>query len=440
MSSLVNITKWTVPKVAQAVLSKSTITLIYGWRDGGKSTTVFKVLILKCLLDKHFRWAHCRSKYNEIAGSTFQTIQDQIKIMGLESYFIITKDRFRIINKQNPNNYFFGASTDAPDKIRSTPNLNGVLLEEAHDCTAKDFESLLGTTRNELGQTNAPKFIFVFNNDKVKTTSYIYKTFFDVNSWMYNEVERVHVSYKDNPFIDKEKTEKKLRLITLGNDAKYEALIRGEFLSEESSYYYSAFNDKKLFKKGLQINDRFELLLSFDFNYDPCTCVVMQNIKEKGGKIKAYKEFGITGGTRELCKHIKMWLDKINWKGVIHVTGDKNGNDRTSAGATQTDFKIIQDEFQLPAGWMYQPKINQRLHTSRSLIDACMFFDLLEIDIDGCPELCTDLYKAKADEKSDAFIKDRGENKLDKLDAWRYGVHKSIINENDIKILRTIYG
>ena len=37
--------------------------------------------------------------------------------MKLENYFITRNDRFQIINKQNPDNYFFGASADQPDKI-----------------------------------------------------------------------------------------------------------------------------------------------------------------------------------------------------------------------------------------------------------------------------------------------------------------------------------
>ena len=106
MDNYVDITPYTVPKVAKAELSDMKISFIYGWRDGGKSTTAFNVLLWKCLLDKHFRFAHCRAKYNEIAGSTFQTLKDCIKSMQLDNYFIIRNDRFQIINKHNQNNYF----------------------------------------------------------------------------------------------------------------------------------------------------------------------------------------------------------------------------------------------------------------------------------------------------------------------------------------------
>ena len=79
----IDISPYVVPKVAEAVLSDAQITLIYGWRDGGKSTSSFNVLLWQCLLSPHFRWGHGRAKYNEIQGSTFQTLKDCAKEMGL---------------------------------------------------------------------------------------------------------------------------------------------------------------------------------------------------------------------------------------------------------------------------------------------------------------------------------------------------------------------
>ena len=87
-----------VPKVIDAILSPFPITLLYGWRDGGKSNSAIKVLLLKCLFDEHFRWIHARKHYNELAFSTYRNLCDNIEDMELQDYFIIKKDHFQIIN------------------------------------------------------------------------------------------------------------------------------------------------------------------------------------------------------------------------------------------------------------------------------------------------------------------------------------------------------
>ena len=246
MGNELDLTSLVVPKVGKAVLSESKITFIYGWRDGGKSTSAFRVLIWRCLLDKHFRFAHCRANYNELARSTFQTIKDCIKDMGLSSYFHITKDGFQIINKANPNNFFFGASADQPDKVRSTANLSGFIVDEAHDITEHHFASLIGTMRENKELATPTKAIFIFNNDKVSTSSFMYKSFFLPESPMYNEVERVMVNHLDNQFIDKAETEKKLLMVALMDKERYNRLVNGDFIQEENKNpFFYAFDKEK---------------------------------------------------------------------------------------------------------------------------------------------------------------------------------------------------
>lgn len=274
MVNEIDITPYTVPTVANAVLSDKKISFIYGWRDGGKSTTAFNVLLWKCLLDKHFRFAHCRAKYNEIAGSTFQTLKDCIKLMHLSDYFIIRNDRFQIISKHNPNNYFFGASADQPDKIRSTANLNGFIVDEAHDLTESDFSSLIGTLRENKSLGVPTKSIFIFNNDKVKEKSFIAKNFFDKESPMYDIVDRTLVTYLDNPFVDKEKTKEKLLQVCLGNEVKFNYLMSGAFMQElnDNPFFY-AYTKKHYRPEIIPFESQF-LDISFDFNKDPCTAVI----------------------------------------------------------------------------------------------------------------------------------------------------------------------
>jgi Phage terminase large subunit len=349
----VDITPYVIPNIAEAVLSDYKISLVYGWRDGGKSTTVFNVAIWKCLLEPHYRCAHCRAKYNEIAGSTFQTLCDQIKKMKLDDYFIITKDRFKITNKHNPNNFFFGASGDQPDKIRSTANLSHIILDEMHSATIKDFESLVGTLREQEGVTT--KFIGIFNNDKVSEKSWIYEKFFDINSPIYNQVERVLCSYENNPYVNQIETKKKLMLIAMNDERRFNSLVAGEFVQEQNDNpFFFAYEENKFIGECFFMPN-FELILSFDFNINPATCTAWQySVGDFIHCIKAYREPNCT--LEDLCK--KILVDFPN--ALFRVTGDPSGRARFAGAKSPNEnlYTIIKTQLGISSMQIDQPEIN----------------------------------------------------------------------------------
>ena len=357
----IDITPYVIPKVAKAVLSDSKITFIYGWRDGGKSSTAFRVLIWKCLLDKHFRWAHCRSKYNEIAGSTFQTIKDAIEDMGLKDYFTITKDKFQIINKRNPNNFFFGASADQPDKIRSTANLSGYIVDEAHDLTESDFASLTGTLRESKATQATTKAIFIFNNDKVSQESFIAKTFFNPDGAMYDKVERVMVSHLDNTFIDQEKTREKLLMVVFNDEAKYNSLTEGLFIRDENKnpFFFAFDRSRHVAKVPIKWNPAQPVYLAFDFNIDPMTCVVSQLVP--GSFIAIVKSYKLNNCTiKDLCTRIK-----ADFPGALfRVTADPAGGARSAGyeSVSTTMHSIIRRELGIGLNQMDRPLLNFSKH------------------------------------------------------------------------------
>jgi len=416
MPNEIDLTHYVVPKVAKAVLSESKISFIYGWRDGSKSTSAFRVLIWKCLLDKHFRWAHCRAKYNEIQGSTFQTIQDEIKAMCLQDYFIVTKDKFKIINKKNPDNYFFGASADQPDKIRSTPNLNGYIVDEAHDITEKDFASLTGTLRENEAMKTTTKAIYIFNNDKVSIKSFLYTSFFHPEAPMYNKVERVMVNYLDNRFVNQEKTKEKLMMVVLNDEAKYNSLMNGEFIVEkpQNPFFYALDRDKHYAVNDIIWNKTDVLYLAFDFNISPMTCVVAQlkpgvylNI------IKSYKIRNIT--IKEFCGQIKR-----DFPGAIFkVTADPAGNSRSVGydSVTTTMHSIIRQSLNIGLNQMDKPMLNWNRRDAWQEIrifcnSVLQHHPNINISPKAAIELINDLEMATTIENEDKLYKTSGDTEF----------------------------
>jgi len=425
MDNYVDITPYTVPKVAKAVLSDMKISFIYGWRDGGKSTTAFNVLLWKCLLDKHFRFAHCRAKYNEIAGSTFQTLKDCIKSMQLDNYFIIRNDRFQIINKHNQNNYFFGASADQPDKIRSTANLNGFIVDEAHDLTESDFSSLIGTLRENKNLAVPTKSIFIFNNDKVKEKSFISKNFFNNESAMYDKVDRCLVTYLDNPFIDKEKTKEKLLQVCLGDVNKFNYLMSGEFMQEqnENPFFYS-YADKHYAQIDIKPQAQY-LDISFDFNKEPCTAVVGQYNPND----YSYKIFDVLTANQHTTvglSPLEALCEIINRKYIntglfipqrLRITGDASGR---SGGAdyvlNASFYTTIQKRLKISTGQIFIRSSNATHLFSGEVINYFLrYCDFLHNN----QFLDSEIRVAYADDKG-TLNKAKEEHGLHAVDAFRY--------------------
>lgn len=206
------------------------------------------------------------------------------------------------------------------------------------------------------------------------------------------------------------------------------------------SPYYTAFEFSKVFKKGLTLDPKYPLYLCCDFNYDPATAEFMQIIRGKGGKIRFVKEIQKVGGTLELAKEVKMYLDKIGWTGVVKVTGDSSGHKKTSSAGMKTDFDIIREVLNIPKSFInYDNRENMDHDLSRDLINACFYYEMIEIDQDGCPQLCIDLQIVKPVSGTNKFYKDREQFKMDALDAFRYGIHYEIKDMRDIKVLNAIF-
>ena len=426
-----------VPGVLKLLDTDKKIVIFYGWRDGGKSTSLAKILISKLLFDPHFRGVHVRKHYNEIATSTFQNLIDQVKWFGVNKYVNITKDHFQLTNALRTNNFLFGAGADNPDKIRSTQDLNVVWFEEFHDATQRDFESIMGTIREKKGFDT--KFIATLNNDKVPVDGFLHNTFFKESSPIWNDIELVHVSWRDNPFIDHAATEKKLRLITLNNEDRFRILDSGGFIPESQGEYYTEFRDYNVVDH-IELDPAYPLLVSFDFNYDPCSLVICQNVMRRGGGFHVVKELQAVGGTRPLVRELQAYLKHIDWNGTMKITGDASGHKHDTRSGAITDFQIIQSEMKIPTGWMnYQNKTNMALGMSRDLIDAGFYHQVIKISKKGCPGLINDIRIAKP-ANDGSFVKDRDTYKMDLLDAFRYAFHHEFKDIRDIDVKKSIYG
>ena len=195
--------------------------------------------------------------------------------------------------------------------------------------------------------------------------------------------------------------------------------------------YYPQWSANFIVPK-LEYNPNKPLLLSFDFNYSPCTAVLIQAFD---GYLNCMKVIQAEGGTMPLIKAIKDYLNLIGWKGSYRVTGDSSGHKRDTRSGVETDYMLIQKEMKIPDGWIsYNQRSNMALDRSRDLINLGFHLGIIRISREGCPELIQDLNIAKPlNDKTAEFKKDRDRYKLDVLDAFRYGFHHFIKSDDDCR-------
>lgn len=228
----------------------------------------------------------------------------------------------------------------------------------------------------------------------------------------------------NNPYITKEE-------IAMQREILPDLIFRQEWLAEfvdfATNLWAYEFKPEVHLVTGLELDPVARVYLGFDFNVDPCTCLIAQKIDDKeenGGGVNFVMEITNNGGTRQLAQMVRRWLDsQTNFRAAVHVTGDQSGSIRDSR-ANITDYQIIRDELKIPFSMFIDTtKSNPHLAFSRDLVNTCYYNNLVYIDKEKCPILAKDLSIARPKDGTDNVIKDRQLNKMDSFDAHRYILH-----------------
>lgn len=192
------------------------------------------------------------------------------------------------------------------------------------------------------------------------------------------------------------------------------------FVNSSNKFAFSFDKDKHV--KACQVDTRFPVYLSFDFNRNPISCVVAQHVD---GVIRIpYAVKLENSNIYELCRYLK---NKLTIPGkpapVFIINGDASG----SAGSALVPdnlnyFRVIKNELKIPAQRMKQLAVNPRIAENQVLVNACLEHVPHEIDPANAAALIFDLEFATM--LADGTLKktDRTDptQQLDALDGYRY--------------------
>jgi len=195
--------------------------------------------------------------------------------------------------------------------------------------------------------------------------------------------------------------------------------FRCEYLAEDVDLvgkpFAYCFDEKKHVGKA-EYNPMNEILLGFDFNCNPATCVAAQLYDDR---IEYIREFTIpNSNTYEVCDMIRAYYPN----GIFLVTGDATGHNRSAlAKGNINHYTVIQSELELLNTQLRQPSVNPHVKDRQVLLNSILQNFNVIFDAENCKQTIRDMKYVEVDDEGD-IKKDRTTEfrKADHIDCASY--------------------
>lgn len=277
-------------------------------------------------------------------------------------------------------------SMDDPDSGRGR-KYHRVIMDEA--AKAKKFkQAWTGTIRPTLTDYKGDAWFFSTPKGKGNYFFMIEQDMRGQDDWAFHKF----TSY-DNPYLDQAEIE----------DAKNQLddiTFAQEYLAEDVDVndrpFFYAFDESEHVVASYALNQHLPLLVSFDFNKDPMTCLVSQSLHVR--HVCVFDEIKLKdGSTPEICDIlIARYPGFID---TIEVTGDATGRSRSPlVQGNVNHYLIIKDKLGLKDHQLKVRKQNISHNNSRILCASVMQNAEFTIT-ENCRETIMDLLYTSVDEQ-----------------------------------------
>lgn len=176
-----------------------------------------------------------------------------------------------------------------------------------------------------------------------------------------------HFTTYDNPHI---KTSEIEEAKTQLDDINFRQEYLAEYVDANDRPFFYAFDRKKHVIPAYSPNPHLPLIFSLDFNKDPMTCLVGQQVDI--WTVYAFAEIDLANGsTPEIADQIK--ADYISWFYNMDVTGDATGRNRSAlTRGNLNHYRILKDVLNLSDDQIRVPTQNLALSDSRVLCNSVL--------------------------------------------------------------------
>ena len=132
-----------------------------------------------------------------------------------------------------------------------------------------------------------------------------------------------HYTTLDNPYIPPHEVEEARSQV---DDLTFRQEYLAEYVDAADRPFLYSYDPKKHEIESYTPNPHLPIIISFDFNKDPMTCLIGQSVDLRS--LTIFDEIKIANGsTPELCEMIQARYNR--WLGQIYVTGDASGHSRS---------------------------------------------------------------------------------------------------------------
>lgn len=220
-----------------------------------------------------------------------------------------------------------------------------------------------------------------------------------------------HFTTYDNPHIDTAEIEEaKLQLDEINFRQEYLA----EYVDANDRPFLYAFDAKKHVINEYKPNPHLPLIFAWDFNREPMTCLIGQQIDP--WTVYVFAEIDMNGSTPEVCDVIL--TDYYDWMNSMVICGDATGRNRSAlTRGNLNHYRIIKDMLNLLDDDIKVPKQNLALSDSRVLCNSVLKNANVFIT-KNCKATIKDLEMAMVDDQG-VLIKNPT-YPCHKLDGFRY--------------------
>jgi PBSX family phage terminase large subunit len=340
--------------------NKSRFLVLYGGGGSGKSVFAAHKKILRTVGERGHKFLALRKVGDTVKDSIFAELQGAIDDLGISDEFQVNKTD-RTFTHSLTGNQILCKGLDDTKKLKSIKGITGMWIEEATDFDEEDLEQLNIRIRGD--KPNYIQFIISFN--PIDEDHWLKKRFFDTPQ---ADTTICHSTYHHNYFlsdVDREQLEK----LKDRNQLYYEVYCLGKWgIVNKSDKFMYAFTNEKHVIDSYEPNKRLPLLISFDFNVAPMTCVISQEVEER---LYIFDEMKQPGSTEELCELV---LAKYkDWIYNIDVTGDATGYNREKATRGNINqYQVIASVLELSDRNLRVRSKNAELKDSRVLCNSVL--------------------------------------------------------------------
>lgn len=314
------------------------IFLLYGSYGSGKSIFAVDRKIRQVLRDPYRRVYFGRKVLDTVRGTIFQTIVDRIKELKREDDFIFSEapnGSMHIRCKHNGNSFIpFGAND--PQSLKSIKDPTDFLLEEMDQFSFEDFGLFYSRLRTE--KVADKELVGMFNTDKLYQSHWIRKILFDGE--FADQAIRVKANFYDNVFVNVDEYERKLRLISGGNAAKFNAIAHGEMaLIRTGEEFWKQFDETKHI--GPAPVTKTTIHISLDENVNPYVTVSCWQVDTEAKQLRQVHEIPCKSpdnNAPKAAKKLADWLRSIGYGDVVFLYGDPSASKRSTIDPNNRSF------------------------------------------------------------------------------------------------------